>query len=61
MQYTLKAFEIEAPEPVLKTRAFTHDAQALDHGRGLLRRLAGVRQVEVWRDERRIATVERVV
>jgi hypothetical protein len=61
MQYVLKAFDAEAPEPTLKTQAFAGDAQALDHGRGLLRRRRGVRQIEVWRDERRIGTVERVV
>ena len=61
MQYVLKAFDTEAPQPTLKTVACAGDAQALDHGRGLLRRRTGVRQIEVWRDERRIATVERVV
>ncbi|MDB5447226.1 MAG: hypothetical protein JWQ97_2543 [Phenylobacterium sp.] len=61
MQYVLKAFASDAPEPTLQTVALAHDAEALDLGRGLLRRRAGVRQVEVWRDERRIATVERVV
>ena len=60
MQYVLKAFAPETPEPTVQTVALAHDAEALDLGRGLLRRNA-VRQVEVWRDERRIATVERVV
>jgi hypothetical protein len=61
MQYVLKAFDPEAAEPTLQTVAVAYDAEALDLGRRLLRRRAAVRQIEVWRDERRIATVERVV
>jgi hypothetical protein len=61
MQYVLKAFEAEVAEPMLKTLTCGRDARALDLGRGLIRRRAGVRQVEVWCGERRVATVERVV
>jgi len=61
MQYTLKAYAPEAPEPVLQTVALAHHAEALDLGRGLLRDTRAGAQVEVWLDERRIATVVRVV
>lgn len=61
LHYTIKAFGREAPEPLLETVAVAHDHAALEAGRGLLHERAALQQVEVWRDERRIGTVERVV
>jgi hypothetical protein len=61
MHYTLMAFAAEASEPASETILADHDAAALDKVRGLLRAARQVRQVEVWRGDRRIATVERVV
>ena len=59
--YTIKAFAHERMDPVEEIMALAHDDAAVDAGRGLLRRRKTVHQVEVWRDARRIATVERVV
>jgi hypothetical protein len=59
--YTLMAFAPEAAQPFTQTIAAARDADALEAVRGLLRGSQPVRQVELWRDDRRIATVERVV
>jgi hypothetical protein len=59
--YTLLAFAAEAAQPVTHTIAAARDAEALEAVRSLLRGPQAVRQVELWRGERRIATVERVV
>lgn len=58
--YTMMAFAPEAAQPVAHTIAAMRDADALEAVRGLLRSQP-VRQVELWRGDRRIATVERVV
>jgi hypothetical protein len=58
LHYTLKGFAPEAADPVTETVVVSRESEALDAGRGfLLEKL--IQSVEVWRGERRIATVER--
>ncbi|MDB5465437.1 MAG: hypothetical protein JWQ46_199 [Phenylobacterium sp.] len=59
--YTLMAYAPEAAQPFQQTIAAARDSDALEAVRRFLRGPQGVRQVELWRDDRRIATVERVV
>ncbi|MET0273323.1 MAG: hypothetical protein ABW360_10055 [Phenylobacterium sp.] len=58
LRYTLKGFAPETADPVMETVVVSRDSDALDAGRGLLLEKL-IQSVEVWRDERRIATVER--
>jgi hypothetical protein len=58
LHYTLKGFAPEAADPMTETVVVSRESEALDAGRGfLLEKL--IQSVEVWRGERRIATVER--
>lgn len=60
MHYTLKGFAPEAAEPVTETVVVSRESEALDAGRGFLFEKL-IQSVEVWRGDRRVATVERFV
>jgi len=61
MRYIVRAYASDQVDPAEETILAEKEALALDQMRGLLQDRKSVRQAELWKDDRRIATIERVI